>query len=86
MLRHKKIVHDSLKILHRCHMCGLTFEEKSDLENHYTTHPTENDFTMYQSAFKKTIKIMTKNLQVKSSGELALIFTIIQTLFYYIFL
>ena len=50
-------------------MCGSTFSDKNELNEHYKTHPTNNNFTLYKSAFKKNLKIMVKNLQIQSSGK-----------------
>ena len=50
-------------------MCGQKFEEKNNLFEHYKTHPTNNGFILYKSAFKKSLKIMSKNLQIESSGK-----------------
>ena len=70
LLNHVKEVHNSLKLSYRCHMCGQKFEEKNNLFEHYKTHPTNNGFLLYKSAFKKSLKIMSKNLQIESSGNM----------------
>ena len=79
LLNHVKETHNSLKLIIKCHMCGKKFNDKNDLTEHYKTHPTNNGFSLYNSAFKKSLKIMSKNLQIPSSGDmifkkLALIF------------